>query len=291
MIFWRTYNNKIYPLHEVKSGEMGFPLKDPSYIPNEYLDQEDFIILRTCFGMGDWGIISAFPRKLKEKYPNCKVWIPSPKLLKEMFGQFQNMWSSWNDPFQVVHDIFDNNPYVDGFIDSFKGDVFNDHYRIYEYKEETPLLEQILRFWQFDNFDNIEPEIYWSKDEKKLANQIIKEHCNSEEFGTLLISNNFKGEGLNKIQNKIDEYDIPMFYWLADPSINLKFKKILDFKHIDIRIQMYIKSIAKFNVGNQSGVNDTISNYSPTYTVPRISSSENNNCPLGTDIIKSQYYI
>ena len=291
MIYWRTYNNKIYPLHEVKSGEMGFPLKDPSYIPNEYLDKKNFIILRTCFGMGDWGIISAFPRKLKEKYPDCKVWIPSPKLLKEMFGQFQNMWSSWNDPFQVVHDIFDNNPYIDGFIDSFEGDVFNDHYRIYEYKEETPLLEQILRFWQFDNFDNIEPEIYWSKSEKELANQIIEKYCGTKEFGTLLISNNFKGEGLNKIQNKINEYDIPMFYWLADPSINLNFKKILDLRHIDIRIQMYIKSIAKFNVGNQSGVNDTISNYAPTYTVPRISSSENNNCPLGTDIIKSQYYI
>ena len=82
-----------------------------------------------------------------------------------------------------------------------------------------------------------------------------------------------------------------MFYWLTNPNVDLKFKKALDIRHVDIRIQLYIKSLARFNVGNQSGVNDTISNYSPTYTVPRISSLENNNCPLGTDIIKSQHYI
>jgi hypothetical protein len=23
-------------------------------------------------------------------------------------------------------------------------------------------MEEILKFWQFDNFDDIEPEIYWS---------------------------------------------------------------------------------------------------------------------------------
>jgi hypothetical protein len=32
--------------------------------------------------------------------------------------------------FEVVHTIFDNNPYIDAFIDSFEGEVFNDHYRI-----------------------------------------------------------------------------------------------------------------------------------------------------------------
>jgi len=208
-----------------------------------------------------------------------------------MFGQYQSMWSSWDDPFKVVHSIFDNNPYVDGFIDSFNGDVFNDHYRIYKYKEQTPLLEQILRFWQFSDFSNIEPEIYWTEKEKNLSKQIISEYCNSGDFGTLLISNNFKGEGIDKIQDKINEFNLPMFYWLANSNINLDFKKALDFRHIDIRVQMYIKSIAKFNVGNQSGVNDTIANYSPTYTVPRISSNENNNCPLGTDIIKSQHYL
>ena len=53
------------------------PLEDPYFIPDEYLDKKEFIILRTCFGLGDWGIISSFPRKLKEKYPDCKVYTPS----------------------------------------------------------------------------------------------------------------------------------------------------------------------------------------------------------------------
>ena len=88
MQFWRTYNNKVYPLHNVSRGRMGFSAEDPSYIPDEYLDSGNFVILRTCFGLGDWGIISAFPRKLKEKYPDCKVWIPSKKLLKTMFGDY-----------------------------------------------------------------------------------------------------------------------------------------------------------------------------------------------------------
>jgi hypothetical protein len=58
---------------------------------------------------------------------------------------------------------------------------------------DVPLMEEILKFWQFDNFDDIEPEIYWSDSEKKLGDDIINEHCYGD-FGTLLISNRFDGE-------------------------------------------------------------------------------------------------
>lgn len=279
MIFWRTYNNKVHSIEE--TNKLGFPIDDPSYIPDEYLEAQNFVILRTCFGVGDWGIISAFPRKLKEKYPNCKVWIPSPKLLRDMFGHLEQNWSSWDDPFQVVHTIFDNNPYVDGFIDSFEGDVFNDHYRITD-GSDTPLMEEILRFWQFDNFDDIEPELYFSKEEIELGDQIIKEHCDGE-FGTLLISNRFDGVGVEKIQQKIDEYDLPMFYWTKSTDVGLDFKKALDMRHINTRIQLYIKTKAKFNVGNQTGVNDTIANYSPTYTIARPN--------LGSNLVRSEIYL
>ena len=71
-----------------------------------------------------------------------------------MFGEFEQNLSSWYDPFQVVHTIFDNNPYIDGFTDSFREDAFNDHYRIYSKETKIPLLEQILKFWQFNNFEN-----------------------------------------------------------------------------------------------------------------------------------------
>jgi hypothetical protein len=279
MIFWRTYNNKVYSVGEVS--QLGFPLTDPSYIPDEYLEEQNFVILRTCFGVGDWGIISAFPRKLKEKYPQCKVWIPSPKLLREMFGHLEQNWSSWSDPFEVVHTIFDNNPYVDGFIDSFEGEVFNDHYRITD-GGEVPLMEEILRFWQFDDFSDIEPELYWSDVEKEFGDNIIKDHCDGE-FGTLLISNRFDGVGIEKIQQKLDEYDLPMFYWTKSVDVGLNFKRALDMRHIDTRIQLYIKTKSKFNVGNQTGMNDTISNYSPTFTVAR--------GKLGSNFIRSQHYL
>jgi hypothetical protein len=280
MIFWRTYNNQIHPIGEVE--QLGFPIEDPSYIPDDYLEGQKFIILRTCFGVGDWGIISSFPRKLKEKYPNCTVLLPSPTLLQNMFGEFKSNWSSWDNPFNVVKTIFLNNPYVDGYVDNFEGDIFNDHYRIYKQDEDTPLLEQILRFWQFDSFDNIEPEIYWTDEEIKLGDRIISEHCDGE-FGTLLISNRYENEGKELIQSKIDEFDLPMFYWLNNPNVEFTFKKALDLRHIDIRIQMYIKSRAKYNIGNQTGVNDTIANYAPTYTVPR--------GKLGSNFIKSEIYL
>ena len=280
MIFWRTYNNTV---HSVKSTDrLGFSIEDASYIPDVYLEDGEFVILRTAFGVGDWGIISAFPRKLKDKYPECKVLIPSPALLRTMFGSLEQNWSSWSDPFQVVHTIFDNNPYVDGFIDSFEGDVFNDHYRIYD-DTDVPLLEEILRFWQFDDFKNIEPEMYWSNEEVEFGDKIINEHCDGD-FGTLLISNRFDGVGIDKIQKVVSEHNLPMFYWVNSPKIEgLQFSKCLDMRHIDTRIQLYIKTKAKFNVGNQTGVNDTIAKYTPTFTVARPN--------LRSNLIRSQIYL
>tara|TARA_R110001606_G_scaffold352614_1_gene503014 strand:- start:812 stop:1408 length:597 start_codon:yes stop_codon:yes gene_type:complete len=198
-----------------------------------------------------------------------------------MFGHLENNWGSWDDPFEVVNTIFDNNPYVDGFIDSFKDDAFNDHYRITD-GGNTPLMEEILRFWQFDDFDDIDPELYFSLDEIKLGNRIIKEHCD-DKFGTLLISNRFDGDGSDLIQNKIDDYDLPMFYWTSKMDSGFKFKKALDLRHVDIRIQLYIKTKAVFNVGNQTGVHDTIANYTPTYTVARPN--------IGSNLVRSEIYI
>ena len=115
---------------------------------------------------------------------------------------------------------------------------------------------------------------------KKGFKQIIKEHCDGK-FGTLLISNRYKGEGKELIQQKLDEYNLPMFYWTSTQDFN--FKKALDLIHVSIRIQLCIKTLAVFNIGNQTGVNDTIAKYTPTYTVPR--------GKLGSNYIKSEIYI
>ena len=109
--------------------------------------------------------------------------------------------------FRSFKTIFDNNPHVDEYVDKIDGEVFHDHYKINNNTNTTvPLIEQILKFWQFDNFDNIEPELYFTDKEIKLAKQIIKEHCDGK-FGTLLISNRYKGEGKELIQQKLDEYN------------------------------------------------------------------------------------
>lgn len=278
-VFWRTYNNELHTIGEVEN--LGFSTTDPSYIPDEYLQEKNFIILRTCFGIGDWGIISSMPRKLKEKYPDCKVHIPSPMLLRKIFGHLERNWSSWDDPFQVVYTIFNNNPYIDGFIDSFEGEIFNDHYRIYSGNDE-PLIEQILRFWQFDTFDDIEPELYFSNEERMLGDSIIKLHC-KEKFGTLLLSNRYNGEGKEKIQQIIDRYNLPIFYWTKESNTGLNFIPALDMRHINTRIQLYIKTKAEFNIGNQCGMNDTIAKYSKTFTVMR--------GKLGSNIIRSEIYL
>ena len=46
-----------------------------------------------------------------------------------------------------VETIFNHNPYVDGVIDDFDGDIFHDQYRVYD-KDNTdiPLIKQMLKF-------------------------------------------------------------------------------------------------------------------------------------------------
>ena len=105
MIFWRILDNKLYNIGDVE--KLGFDKDDGVCIPDEYLDKQEFMVMRTAHGIGDWGIISAIPRLLKEKYPDCKVYVPSKKLLSKLFEvEHKN-----------VSNILSNNPYVDYFVD------------------------------------------------------------------------------------------------------------------------------------------------------------------------------
>ena len=85
MIFWRILDNKVYGVDE--TDRLGFAVDEGLRISDEYLDSKNFIVMRSCHGLGDWGIISAMPRLLKEKYPSCKVSVPSSKLLQKLFGE------------------------------------------------------------------------------------------------------------------------------------------------------------------------------------------------------------
>ena len=127
--FFRIFNNK---LHSIEVDDIGFPSTDPSYIPDEYLEKKEFMVMRTCHGIGDWCIISAIPRLLKEKYPDCKVYVPSNIMLKNLFGSMLNNWGYGTfDAGTISKVVFENNPFVDGFIDEYSGEVFHDHYRIF----------------------------------------------------------------------------------------------------------------------------------------------------------------
>ena len=164
MTFWRILDNKLYSAGNVES--LGFEQNENTFIPDEYLKNEHFIIMRTCHGIGDWGIISAMPRLLKQKYPNCKVYLPSVKLLENLFGNFQNNWSMWSNPFKNVENIFKNNPFIDGYLDEIPGEIYHDHYRIYNKNNPNiPLVEQMLNFWQFSpsELEDSQPELYFSK--------------------------------------------------------------------------------------------------------------------------------
>ena len=289
MIFWRIVDNQLHSVQETDN--LGFEESEGFRIPDEYLDKQEFMIMRTAHGIGDWGIISAMPRLLKEKYPDCKVYVPTKKLLKKLYGQDHNN----------VHVIFDNNPFVDEFVDEIDGEVFHDHYRIYD-KDNTDisLIKQVLEFWQFteEEMSDSQPEMYWSDDEKKLGDGIIHESADDSEFGCLLISDRFGTQygkhhqetydkDVQNFTNVLTEHQLPYFYYTAKSIEETEFNwvdKVLDMKHIDLRIQLYIKSKAKINLSNQCGTNQVIVRYSKCYESQR-------QFPLAHNFVEGEVYL
>ena len=288
MIFWRILNNTLYPIKEVD--KLGFEESEGLRIPDEYLQSQKFVIMRTAHGIGDWGIISAMPRLLKEKYPDCKILIPTEKCIKKIFNVSHKNSST----------IFHHNPYVDEFIDNIEEEIFHDQYRIYNnINPNTPLLEQMLKFWQFEENEYLDsqPEMYWSNEEKNLGDYIIKKYCNGE-FGCLLVSDRFgtqRGKfdqdtferDTKNITKILRENSLPYFYWSYQPLKETPFNfinKALNLRHINLRIQLYIKSKAKINIGNQCGTNHMAVRYSKVYESQR-------QFPLEHNFVKGEIYI
>ena len=288
MIFYRILDNVLYHVKETKN--LGFEKSEGYRIPDEYLERQKFTVMRTANGIGDWGIISAMPRLLKQKYPDCRVYVPSSKLIKKLFGVESN----------IAETIFKHNPYVDKFKDYILGEVFHDHYRIYD-KDNTdiPLLEQMLKFWQFDENEYIDsqPEMYWSDEEMSIGDEIISKYVGSNNFGCLLISDRFgtqrgviDSDTLKRetkaINDNLDK-SLKYFYFTSSPLRETPFNwidSVLDMRHIDIRIQLYIKSKAKINVGNQCGVNHMVVRYSDVYETQR-------QIPIAHNFVRGETYL
>ena len=288
MIFYRVLDNVLYHIKETKN--LGFEKSEGYRIPDEYLENQKFTVMRTANGIGDWGIISAMPRLLKQKYPDCRVYVPSSKLIKKLFGVESN----------IAEIIFKHNPYVDKFKDYILGEVFHDHYRIYD-KDNTdiPLLEQMLKFWQFDEKEYIDsqPEMYWSDEEISIGDEIISKYVGGSNFGCLLISDRFgtqrgviDSDTLKRetkaINDNLDK-SLKYFYFTSSPLRETPFNwidSVLDMRHIDIRIQLYIKSKAKINVGNQCGVNHMVVRYSDVYETQR-------QIPIAHNFVRGETYL
>jgi hypothetical protein len=300
MTFWRILDNQVYPV-ELGVKNLGFEESEGLRIPDEYLEEQKFVIMRTCHGLGDWGIISAMPRLLKQKYPNCKVYVPSVSLLEKLFSFLNHdNWSIWENPYKNVENIFKHNPYVDGFLDDVPGEIFHDHYRIYNNDNPNiPLIEQMLKFWQFKEIEykDSQPELYWSKEEKELGDKIIKKFVNNKEFGCLLISKRFGTQfgkydkksfinDNNKIKHLLSNNKLPYFYWTYKPlnQFDFNLNSILDMHNMNLRIQLYIKSKAKVNIGNQCGTNHCVVRYSDVYEIQRQSI-------LGHNFVKGENYL
>ena len=103
----------------------------------------------------------------------------------------------------------------------------------------------------------------------------------------LLISIRYNYEADNLIINKLKQHNLPYFYWTKDPIEQTKFNFInscLNLRNIDIRIQLYIKSKAKVNIGSQAGNNHLVVRYSDVYEVQI-------QFPLAGNYVKGETYL
>ena len=292
------YNEYLYGSMNVD--RLGFPLSNPSYIPEEYLENGEFIIFRTCHSYGDWVILSAMPRLLKQKYPNCTVIIPSPECIRKFFSP--NQWMNKHEnPFNNVIEIFANNPYVDGMVDDIPNGIpmYHDHFRIYDENEpDIPLVKQMLKYWRFEEheMDNCEPELYWTDEEQETGNQIIDNLYSTNDFGFLYIDDSFfysinmeESEIQRRrdlIQKEIHNHDLPWLYFSNGVDFRYECKTpVTDVKQIktSLRIQNYIKSKAKTIIGHQGGYGtDCMARYSNCYVVPLTPGGLNEHIQLKT---------
>jgi hypothetical protein len=294
MIFWRVLDNQLYNVGEVN--RLGFEESEGLRIPDEYLDKLQFMVMRGAQGLGDWGIISAMPRLLKQKYPTCKVYIPSPFFLGNLFNQPNE--STWQNPYENVYNVFKGNPHIDGFKDFMLGEVFHDHYRIYDKnKKDIPLIKQMLKFWQFndDEIKDYYPDLYFTKEEKEFGDEIIKEFLGDKEFAGLLITNRFESQGgrydektNRKLMNiLLDKFsDLPFVYWTykKPKEIDISFEKGFDLRNVPTRIQLYIRTKAKINIGTHCGFLDCVSRYSRVYQIQRV-------FPLNQNVLENEVYV
>lgn len=277
-IFQRLYNNVLHSVASVDrlgwSTDGEYPLP-----PDEYFSRGEFVIHRGCFGIGDWGIITAMPRLLKEYYPGCKVYVTSEKFVERVYGPAdtnpQNVWGMWSSPYKNLHHCFINNPYVDAFIDEFDGEVYHDHFRIKNHLvPNDPLVLQMLRFHKIDlGLDaDFLPEVYFSDQELEEFGAFKKKHFGQSEYGSFSFRylNENSVKKVNYAAEILKKYDgLPfMYFFNTEMGTDFIFDKVLNAKGLDVRLLMYMASHAKVCTGTQTGLYDMSCRYTTVDIIP-----------------------
>ena len=273
--FFRIFDNKLYG---IQRENIGFSVNDAMYIPDEYLENKNFMVMRTCHGIGDWVLLSGMPRLLKEKYPDCKVYVPSSVMLKNIFGEMLNNWGYGTfDASKISEIVFESNPYIDGFVDEIDGEIFHDHYKIFdESNDKVPLLKQMLMFWQFKDDEMLDttPDFYPSEEEKEWIKRFTQ-RWELDKYSYISVSSTFGNTSdsdilIEQIKRK-DFGDMKWLYYGEVPLAKspLNFLDVIEIKELglSIRKQQYLKVNAKYNFGNETGMNLWTPKYSKTYVI------------------------
>jgi hypothetical protein len=273
--FFRIFDNKLYG---IQRENIGFSVNDAMYIPDEYLENKKFMVMRTCHGIGDWVLLSGMPRLLKEKYSDCKVYVPSSVMLKKIFGEMLNNWGYGTfDASKISEIVFESNPYVDGFVDEIDGEIFHDHYKIFdESNDKVPLLKQMLMFWQFKDDEMLDttPDFYPNEEEKKWIKRFTQ-RWELDKYSYISVSSTFGNTSdSNILIEQIKRKDFGDMKWLYYGEVPLRksplnFLDAVEIKELNlsIREQQYLKVNAKYNFGNETGMNLWTPKYSETYVI------------------------
>lgn len=286
MIRYRIFGNQIVALEECD--RLGWSLQGDHFImPDESFDKKKFIIYKTVFGVGDWGILTAMPRLLKEAYPNCEVYIPSQTMLLQTFGP-SNRHGNWISPYEVPTELFKYNPYVDGIVDSWDDEVYHDHFSIYNEADPfDPLILQMLRFHRVDAHTGMDyiPEVYFSPEEIEMFDNIKRQYFGDDEYIAFSASWSHKMlqtirptaneqtatiklnllKDLLEAQDGWNEYPALVF---NSTGIDFGLKEKMSAHGVPLRQMLYLISNAKYAIGQQTGMFDTCSRYTNVKVVP-----------------------
>ena len=75
-------------------------------------------------------------------------------------------------------------------------------------------------------------------------------------------------------------------YWTykKPKEIDISFKKGFDLRNVPTRIQLYIRTKAKINIGTHCGFLDCVSRYSKVYQIQRV-------FPLNQNVLENEVYV